>query len=612
MSDVIQLLPDAIANQIAAGEVVQRPASVLKELLENSIDAGSTKIKVIVKESGKSLVQVIDDGKGMSENDARMCFERHATSKIRTSEDLFTIKTMGFRGEAMASIAAVSQVALKTKAASEELGVLIQIDGSALKKQEAISCQKGTSISVKNLFFNVPARRNFLKSNPVELRHILDEFTRIALSHPEVNFIFYQNDMEVYNLPKGKLSQRIVHLFGKNYREQLAACQEETAEIKIKGYIGKPEFAKRTRGEQFFFVNNRFIKSNYLNHAVSLAFEGLLQEKTYPFYVLFIEIDPKHIDINVHPTKTEIKFDDERTMYAIIRAVVKQALGAHHITPAIDFSQDVNFHNESSKKLTYDKVFGADYDYQQFRKAAQETNNLAHWEKLFEAENGQKDLRDKAMDDTEKVHLTFESKANNPDFVQSTKKEIDRKVIMQLHGQYIMTQVKSGMLLINQEAAHERILYERYLHVMESQSASTQQYLFPQTIELNAADFVLVMELEAEIKALGFDFSVFGKTSIVVNGGPADIVSGNEKTIFEGLIEQFKINQDALSLGKHENLARSMAKRSSIKIGKRLGYEEMNALIDQLFACSNPNYSPDGQLTLYVCSLDKIGGFFGK
>ena len=361
MNDIIQLLPDAIANQIAAGEVVQRPASALKELLENAVDAGATSIQVIVKEAGKQLIQVIDNGKGMSPTDARMSFERHATSKIRTSSDLFSIRTFGFRGEALASIAAVAQVELKTKTADSELGTLIQIEGSEIKKQEPVASLTGTSVSMRNLFFNVPARRNFLKSNSVEMKHIVDEFQRVALSYPEIAFSLYQQDLEVYSLSPGKLSNRIVGIFGKNYQGQLVPCEELTPHLNVRGYIGKPENAKKTRGEQFFFVNNRYIKSSYLNFAVSTAFEGLLQKDQHPFYVLFLEIDPAHIDINVHPTKTEIKFDDERTIYGVIRSAVKQSLGAHHVVPALDFSFDVNFNQnwdkDPSKKEQVDREY---------------------------------------------------------------------------------------------------------------------------------------------------------------------------------------------------------------------------------------------------------------
>ena len=383
MSDIIRLLPDHLANQIAAGEVVQRPASVVKELLENSIDAGATEITLIIKESGKSLIQVVDNGKGMSITDARMCFERHATSKIQTTEDLFSIRTMGFRGEAMASIAAVAQVELKSRRAEDELGVLINIEGSEVKGQEPTSHPIGTCISVKNLFFNVPARRNFLKSNAVEMRHVVDEFHHVALAYPNVSMSLHQNDLEMYALLPSKLSKRIVNIFGRKYQDQMASCEEETDVIKVWGYVGKPESAKKTRGEQFFFTNHRYIKSSYLNHAVITAFEGLLQEGTFPFYTLFIEIDPKHIDINVHPTKTEIKFDDERTVYAIVKAAVKQALGTHNIAPAIDFSQDVNFASFRSEVNPSEKPSQADRAYGQF-KTLEKKQTSGSWEKLYE------------------------------------------------------------------------------------------------------------------------------------------------------------------------------------------------------------------------------------
>jgi DNA mismatch repair protein MutL len=397
MLDIIQLLPDSIANQIAAGEVVQRPSSVVKELLENSIDAEATQVQLIVREAGKTLIQVIDNGKGMSETDARMCFERHATSKIRTSDDLFKIRTMGFRGEAMASIAAVSQVELKTRRNTDELGTMVRIEASELKAQEAISTPEGTNLLVKNLFYNVPARRNFLKSNPVEMRHIIDEFQRVALSNPDIAFSLYHNDAEIYNLPSGKLSRRIVDLFGKSYREQLAPCEEETSFVTVRGFVGKPQFAKKTRGEQFFFANNRFIKNSYLNHAVMSAFEGLMPEGSHPFYVLFIEIDPVHIDINVHPTKTEIKFDDERTVYAIVQAAVRKSMSQHNLAPSLDFDTNINYSNQffsfnnaptPTSTAVPSKMNQADFDSERpFAKpemSPREKSNLSNWNKLYE------------------------------------------------------------------------------------------------------------------------------------------------------------------------------------------------------------------------------------
>ena len=604
MPDIIQLLPDSIANQIAAGEVVQRPASAVKELMENSIDAGAKSVKLIIKEAGKTLLQVIDDGIGMSETDARMSLERHATSKIRKAEDLFELYTMGFRGEALASIAAVAQVELKTRPADQELGTCIVVEGSDIKKQEPVACEKGTSISVKNLFYNIPARRNFLKSNPVELKHIIDEFQRLALAHPEITFSFIQNDGQIYDLPATKLSQRVVSLFGKSYKEQLATCQEETDTVKVTGYVGKPDFARKTRGEQFLFVNRRFIRSNYLNHAVMNAFEGLIAENSFPFYVLFIEIDPKHIDVNVHPTKTEIKFDDERAVYAVVRAAVRQAIGSHNLTPAIDFNADVNFitklnnANSQSKQVYFEERFST----------ALHRSHTDNWEKLYENPEV-KPVVVKQQDEIETPAvqtLRFESAINQSTPATAT----EEKALFQLHARYIVKQVRSGMMIIDQQAAHERILFEKFLNQLKNKSGQSQQSLFPQAITFSAADFALALEMQPEIEALGFRFDVFGKNTLVVNGVPANVQAGNEKELFEGLIEQFKVNQSELALPLQENLARALARRASIKTGQPLVREEMQALVDSLFACSTSNYSPDGKPTFFIFELNKIESYF--
>ncbi len=609
MSDIIHLLPDAIANQIAAGEVVQRPASVVKELLENALDAKATSIQLIVKDAGKSLVQVIDNGKGMSETDARMSFERHATSKISKTEDLFNIRSFGFRGEALASIAAVAQVELKTKQEDDELGTLIVIDGSDIKKQEPTATATGTSLAIRNLFFNVPARRNFLKSNPVELKHIIDEFQRVAIANPEIAFSMYQGDMELFNLPVGKLSQRIVNVFGNQYREQLITCEEETPSLNIKGYIGKPEFAKKTRGEQFFFVNGRYIKSNYLNHAVIKAYEGLLADDTFPFYTLFIDIDPGRIDINVHPTKTEIKFDDERTTYGLVHAAIKKALATHNITPSIDFDKKVDLAAlyPSSKEVNRQQEGNS------FNVNPQRQRNTENWESLYKGM--EKPLTNDAHNDTnvQREAMKFESAINKPSNEDSTPKEVpfdEGQVPYQFHNSYIISQVKSGMLLIDQQMAHERILYEKYMGMLDKRIGFSQQFLFPQNIELSPADFALVEEMEEEIKSLGFVFNYFSNNTIVVNGIPADVQSGDEKNLFEGLLEQFKHFQSELKVDRRETLARSLAKRSSIKRGRKLGVEEMKMLIDQLFACKTPNYGPNGDNTFIILDMDKIGKFF--
>ena len=602
MPDKIHLLPDSIANQIAAGEVVQRPASVVKELLENAIDSEASNIKVVVKDAGKALVQVIDDGSGMSETDARMSFERHATSKIRKTEDLFSIRTMGFRGEALASIAAVAQVEMTSKKEEPELGTLLKIEASEVKTQEPTSCSKGTSISVKNLFYNIPARRNFLKSNGVEMRHITDEFTRVALSNPQAAFKLYQNDLETYNLPEAKLSQRIVGLFGAAYKEQMVQCDEETQHIIVNGYIGKPESAKKTRGEQFFFVNNRFIKSGYLHHAVLNAFEGLLAPDTHPFYVLFISIDPKHVDVNVHPTKTEIKFDDERTVYGVIRAAVRQSLATHNVMPSIDFDQDINF---GKFKTAEAPISTKDQDYTQFRNVPK--GNTENWESLYTDQIKQSKLNYQSPHEASQENVVHkESLINNPQETASPAGDST----FQVHGKYIISPIRSGMLLVNQVSAHERILYERFVGQLANRNGHAQQTLFPVNIELNPGDFSLVMEIQDEIKSLGFLFEEFGANSIIINAMPANLPSQNEKDLFEGLIEQFKKNKTELSISKQDNLARAMAKRSTLRESQPLNSQECKAIIDGLFACENPNYAPDGSKTFFILDLKQIETFF--
>lgn len=616
--DIINLLSDSIANQIAAGEVVQRPASVVKELLENSIDAQATEIQLIVKEAGRTLIQVIDNGLGMSMTDARMSFERHATSKIKNSDDLFNIRTMGFRGEALASIAAVAQVELKTKRESDELGTQIRIDGSDFKGQEAVQIPKGTNLQIKNLFFNVPARRNFLKSNPVEMKHILDEFQRVALAHPEVGFSLYHNDTEIYNLPVGKLSKRIVDIFGKSYREQLAACEELTPFVNISGYVGKPEAAKKSKGEQFFFVNKRFIKSSYLNHAVSSAFEATIPQGSNPFYVLFIEIDPKHIDINIHPTKTEIKFDDEKTVYAILRSAVRQAVGVYNLTPSIDFTSDINFANISSPppQPSYLKSMASApshsiNSFEREPKTTQEKNNLENWNKLFDGfKNSERTNDDVLVEQMESPR--FESKANQ--LREETKSFQEQSEInaLQLHQQYLLLQVRSGLLLIDQKMAFERVYYEKYLKYLTQKSGASQQLLFPKTLSLSPGDFGLALEIIDLIRSLGFAIEEFGQNTFVINGVPTGIQDEDEVLVFKELIEQYRVNENALKLDKSENLARSMAKRSSTKFVKTLSKLEVNHLINQLFECSLPSISPDGNSTMSIISLEKLSELIGQ
>lgn len=613
MSNIIQLLPDAIANQIAAGEVVQRPASALKELLENAVDAGASQVQVVIKDAGKQLIQVIDNGKGMSATDARMSFERHATSKIRSSQDLFAIRTFGFRGEALASIAAVAQVELKTRQEDTDLGTLIQIEGSDVKKQEPIAAPVGTSVAMKNLFFNVPARRNFLKSNPVEMRHIVDEFQRVALSYPEVSFSLFQQDLEIFNLPAGKLSQRIVGIFGKNYQGQLVPCNEETPHLNVKGYIGKPENAKKTRGEQFFFVNNRYIKSSYLHHAVSSAFEGLIQNDQFPFYVLFLDIDPAHIDINVHPTKTEIKFDDERTVYAVIRSAVKQALGAHHVMPSLDFSLDVNYQENWTKNPETKVQVDREYSYKTFNTPEFKKSSVSGWERLFEGNFNPSPSGPQHEEDEQEV-LTFPSRASTdePRLMIQPQDSEGTGTTFQVELSYIIAQMSTGLLIVDQQSAHERILHDRYLRQLQSAQGASQQCLFPPTVQLNAGDFALVMDMLPELASLGFIIEEFGKDTVLIQGVPADVPVKNEKELFEGLIEQFKNFKNTLSLDKRENLARSLSRRASIKKGQKLNSQEMETLVGQLFASQNPNYSPAGNKTFVKLDLSSIHSFFGK
>jgi DNA mismatch repair protein MutL len=611
MSDIIRLLPDSLANQIAAGEVVQRPASVVKELLENAVDAGGKHIQLIIKEAGKTLIQVIDDGSGMSETDARMSFERHATSKIKTVEDLFQIRTLGFRGEALASIAAVAQVEMKTKTLENELGTFLHISGSQVLEQSPVQCSSGTSIAVKNLFFNVPARRNFLKSNPIELKHIIDEFQRIALINPEVDFTFYHNDTEVYNLRRGKLAHRIVGIFGKNYKQNLIPCEEDLPSISVKGYIGKPEFAKKTRGEQFFFANNRFIKHGYLNHAVVTAFEGLLPEDSFPFYVLLIDTDPHKLDVNVHPTKTEVKFEDERSAYALIRAAVRQALGKHHLAPKMDFDLDTNFaekgklqHHQDEEYVDWQKELEGmplSSHYTQFRGNARQESNLKHWEHLYNFDEEVRQVLESKQNHLNQVEtLTFVSEKGKSNAEEGKKS-------FQLHNRFIISQVKSGMMLIDQQAAHERILYERFLQNMQGGKSAVQQLLFPETFELNPANIALLAEMEWELRNLGFDYQT-KDNQLIVSGIPANLPVSIEARLLEQLIEQAKYS-DTLNLGKVEKIALMMSKKMAMKPATYLAEAEMTALIDQLFACANPNYTPEGRKILRILGLEEIEGF---
>ena len=613
MADIIQLLPDSIANQIAAGEVVQRPASVVKELLENAIDAGSSQIKLIIKDAGKGLIQVIDNGCGMSETDARMAFERHATSKIRKAEDLFAIRTMGFRGEALASIAAVAQVELRTRRQADELGTRIVVEGSEVKTQEACQCSAGTNFQIKNLFFNIPARRNFLKSNTVEMRHIMDEFQRIAIANPDIFFSLHHNNTEVFHLPATNLRQRIVGIFGNNANKKLVPVSEETDILKLNGFVGKPQFSKKTRGEQLFFINNRFIKSAYLNHAVTGAYEDLLQKDTYPLYVIFIDIDPARIDINVHPTKQEIKFEDEKLIYNYLKVSIRHALGQYSITPTLNFEQETSF-NPYATQATPSKgsslpnftprESGTTPSMPMGKKERTplQENNARNWEKLYEG------LQTIETPTEENQPLTIESKWGKKGELddQNGSFSEQRKLPYQIHASYIVSQIKSGFLLIDQQAAHERILYERFMDKLENGHPVTQKTLFAQTLYFSPADTAILKEIAGQVNQLGFDVQDFGNDSFVVHGIPADFPEGQDvQKALENLLEQYKSDLD-VALGTKERIAQSMARSSAIKRGKTLTPIEMKELIDQLFACAVPYKNPSGRNCFITYELDEL------
>jgi DNA mismatch repair protein MutL len=595
--DVIRLLSDSIANQIAAGEVVQRPASVVKELMENSIDAESTHIQLIIKESGKTLIQVIDNGKGMSPTDARMSFERHATSKIKESNDLFNIRT--------------AQVELRTKRAEDELAISIKIEGSEVKTQEFIQAPQGTNLAIKNLFFNVPARRNFLKSNPIETKHILEEFQRIALAHPDVQFSMFHNEIEIYNLPSSKLSKRITDVLDKSYRDQLAQCQIDSSFIKINGYVGNPQTAKKSRGEQYFFVNKRFIKNNYLHHAVTGAFESTIPQGSHPFYALFIEIDPSHIDINIHPTKTEIKFDDEKAIYAILRSAVKQAIGVYNLTPSIDFEADINIGNYASNhntRPTQIPIQSSDSSISSFEKEHRllgeinQKDNRNNWDKLFDGFGVRKDFAQ--VDISQQV--IFSSKINNLEEVVTLPKDGTDINAIQVHHQYIIAQVKSGLMLIDQQSAYERIFYEKYLKEINTQHGISQQLLFPKTVTLNPIDYALSFEIIDMIRNTGFNVEEFGQNTYIINGIPSQFMDEDEGALFKSIIEQFKINENNQKIDKKEALAKTLAKKNASKMSKYLGKPEISSLINQLFETSMPSISPDGKQVMRILNLEKI------
>ena len=621
LPDIIQLLPDNIANQIAAGEVIQRPASAVKELMENAIDANADHIRLIVNDAGKSLIQVIDNGKGMSETDARMAFERHATSKIRNIDDLFLIRTMGFRGEALASIAAVAQVELRTRKPDDETGTYIEIENSLVIRQETIACASGSNICMKNLFFNVPARRNFLKSNAAEMRHIIDEFLRIALSFPDILFSLTSNGQDIFHLERGTLKQRIVQVLGSNYNAKLVSVQENTDYLKIYGFVGKPDVAKKTRGDQYFFVNNRFIRSAYLNHAVMGAYQEMIAGDSFPLYVLFIDLDPSRVDINVHPTKQEIKFEDEKIVYAFVQAAVKHALAQFSITPTLDFDLDPEIQklDAINKPLTEEKkveVISSSSLYRTFTQKNQAhfieptaKSEFTHWRNIS---NENEEITAKKEENLEYINHDAQL-SNDSYFTGRSQFAVNKEVpYFQLQNTYIIVSTSGGFILIHQQAAHERVLFEQFLKAMNGQSISVQRSMFPVTLQLSTQDAVLLQELISDLRELGYMIEPFGKDTFVIQGTPADVEQGYEKMVIESILEQFKNFSSNKTFSLREKLIRSLAWQRAIKPGRILNQNEMAALVEELFNCDQPNISPTGKPTYLEFKRDQLEKLFGR
>lgn len=616
MADIIKLLPDHVANQIAAGEVVQRPASVVKELLENAIDAGANTIMLIVRDGGKALIQVVDDGIGMSATDARLSFERHATSKIQKAEDLFDLNTKGFRGEALASIAAIAHVEMQTKPEATELGTVLKIEGSKIILQEVSAATKGTSMAVKNLFFNIPARRNFLKSNQVELRHITDEFHRVVLAHPNIAFHFHNNGSEMFNLPNSNHRQRIVNVFGNKTNQKLVPVTEETQVVKISGFINKPEFAKKSRGEQFFFVNNRFIKSPYLHHAVVSAFEGVIKSDTYPGYFLYLEVNPASIDINIHPTKTEVKFDDEHMLYAILRSTIKHSLGQFNVVPALDFEQDQNLETPYAyrdkqanlPRVTVDSGFNPFQERTEktagkssYRKA--DTDGSSSWEGLYtglESEIG-KEVVFKSMQ--------FESETITGSVFDGQKESLESTpTTFQLRRKYIVTTIKSGMIVIDQSRAHQRVLYEKFLKNITIKEAVSQQLLFPLSLNFTSGDRAILEEIKESLNTIGFVFGKIDAETVEIKGVPVMVSESEVGMVLDQLISDCQMEIEGDSFSQTDILAKTLAKTLSVKTGEILESASQIALVNDLFACKESLMSPFNKpvyITITENDIDK-------
>lgn len=616
MEAIVHRLSDRIADRIAAGEVVQRPASVVKELLENAVDAGATRIELLIRNAGKTMIQVTDDGSGMPDEDARMAFERHATSKIRDPDDLFSIQSKGFRGEALASIAAIAHVEMRTRPQEEKMGTRIRLEGGEVTEHEPTSCPAGTTVQVKNLFYNVPARRNFLKTNPVEIKHAIEEFQRLALSHPEVRMSMYNDGNPVHELPPAKTRQRIVDLLGKKYDKRLVPVDESTDIVHLTGFVGKPEFARKKRGEQYLFVNGRFVKHYYLDKAVSEAFKELIPNDEHPSYFLYLSIDPARIDINIHPTKTEVKFDDERSVHAILHAAVKRSLGHYNIAPSLDFDQETSFEPPTRKEgdppVEPPKIhFNPDYNpfeeekKEKERKRGNAASNGGHrapegWQELYK---GVGDLPSsqgrEGVDGTEERVLPSEE--------GETDSEIPSLPPYQVHRSYILTHIRSGIILIDQQKAHQRILYEELLEKLKVGKGSSQQLLFPKTLELEPGEQELIKGMMEHLQGIGFDIGEFGQNTIVVNGIPSETAERDLDDLFASLLEEGRRGDG----GSSERIALALAKNGAIRHGDRLEEAEMNDLIDRLFACELPSYSPDRKATILTFTLDELAKRFG-
>lgn len=606
MPDIIHLLPNSVANQIAAGEVIQRPASAVKEMLENAIDSGADKIELVIKDAGKTLIQITDNGCGMSETDARLSFERHATSKISSVQDLSSIRTMGFRGEALASITAISHVEMKTKRHGAELGTHIIIEASEVKSQEFCQCPPGTTIMVKNIFFNIPARRKFLKSDNVELRNIIEEFQRIALANPEISFSLYNDRKIIFQLSPSNLKQRIVNIYNTTYNRRLIPVEESLNIVKVNGFIGKPEFARKQRGEQYFFVNKRFIRHPYLNHAVENAYDELLPEKSFPSYFLFLEIDPAIIDVNIHPTKTEIKFEDEKIIYSVLKSAVKAALGKFSITPAIDFDVEplFDFPTRTKDASTKQPTVGFNPDYNPFEKrqaplTPRQISNRDNWDKMIPPKDFS--FGKETDSNTDSVPKLIED--DNSDMAI----QLPESNFLQLHRKYIITQVKSGLMIIDQQRAHERIMYERYLELLSKRVTISQQVLFGVKISLSAGDSELLNEIMEDLNLLGFNIKADKNKPFqyIAEGIPAGTEIENVPDTIDRILHNYKQGLIEFAQSKRVNLARSMAKNLSVKTGKVLQQAEMKTITEELFSCQAPEVSLDGEPTVKVININK-------